>query len=183
MTRIHWIGILLIGCMAISGCEHAQSQTAGQAQPTPPPKVDYTMPQVKQVTDYEDFTGHTDAINNVGVRAHVTGYLIKVNFEDGAPVKEGDVLFEIDDQIPRADLENKKAIVVQNQRHSERLKSDYERAQKMLASRAISQEQYDEYRFNYIEALATLDAAEAARKSSQTIVDYTKVKALISGRV
>ena len=104
---------------------------------------------------------------------------MKVNFVDGAEVKQNDVLFEIDSRPYLADLKNKEALVVQSQRHSERLKSDFERAEKMLPTHAISQEQYDQYRFDYIESQSAFQAASASRDSSQLNVDYTKVLAPI----
>ncbi|HEV3415690.1 MAG TPA: efflux RND transporter periplasmic adaptor subunit [Pirellulales bacterium] len=181
MKSIHWT-ILLLSSVAIAGCQQAQSQTPSPAAPKPP-EVFYTMPQMKEVTDIEDFTGHTEAVKMVQVRSRVSGYLIKVNFVDGADVKEGDVLFEIDSRPYVADLENKKSVVVQNERHTERLKADYDRGQKMLASKAISQEQFDQYHFDYIESQAALQAATHNRDSSQLNVDFTRVTAPISGKV
>jgi RND family efflux transporter MFP subunit len=175
------LGLLLIA--AIAGCERAQSQTPAPGAKPPAPEVYYRLPETRQVTDYEDFTGHTDAVKTVQIRSRVSGYLMKVNFVDGAEVKENEVLFEIDSRPYLADLKNKEALVVQSQRHSERLKSDFERAEKMLPTHAISQEQYDQYRFDYIESQSALQAASASRDSSQLNVDYTKVLAPISGKV
>lgn len=168
---------------AIAGCERAQSQTPAPGAKPPPPEVYYTLPETKEITDFEDFTGHTEALKTVTVRSRVSGYLMKVNFVDGAEVKQNDVLFEIDSRPFTADLKNKEALVVQSQRHSERLKSDFERAGKMLPTHAISQEQYDQYRFDYIESQSALQAAGASRDSSQLNVDFTKVLAPISGNV
>ena len=180
MQRIVWASIGLLMAVAVAGCERAQSQT--QPPPPKPPIVYYTQPQSQQITDFEDFTGHTEAVKTVQIRARVSGYLVKVNFEDGAEVKEGDVLFEIDSRPYVADLENKEALVAQNERHLQRLNSDYDRAQKMLASKAISQEQFDQYRYDDIEEQATLRAAKASRDLAQLNVDFTQVRAPISGK-
>ncbi len=151
------------------------------------------MPQMKPVTDYEVFEGHTAANNSVDVKAqNVSGYLMKVDFEDGADVKEGDVLFEIDDHTYVADLQNKEALVVQAQRHAERTKANFDRAEQEEKEqekknkggmRSISAEQYDQYRFDWIEAEAALQAAIATRDLSRLNVGYTKVRAPLSGRV
>jgi RND family efflux transporter MFP subunit len=186
MTRIHLIAIMLLFCAGAAGCQQAQSQTPGQAPQMPPPKVEYSMPQMKQVSDFEDFTGHTAANNSVDVKAqNVSGYLVKVDFVDGAEVKEGDVLCEIDDHTYVADLQNKEALVVAAQRHAERTKSNFDRAEleKKMNAHAISQEQYDQYRFDWIEAEAALQAAIALRDSSKLNVGYTKIRAPLSGRV
>jgi membrane fusion protein, multidrug efflux system len=174
---------LLLMIAAIAGCERAQSQTPAPGAQPPPPQVYYTRPEAKQVTDFEDFTGHTEAVKTVQIRSRVSGYLVKVNFEDGAEVHEGEVLFEIDSRPFVADLRNKEALVAQSERHSQRLKSDYDRAKKMIASRTISQEQFDQYRFDYIESQSALQAATASRDISQLNVDYTKVLAPIAGKV
>jgi membrane fusion protein, multidrug efflux system len=185
MKLIPGLGLLLLLLMiaAIAGCERAQSQTPPPGAKPPPPEVFYTLPETKEITDYEDFTGHTEALKTVTVRSRVSGYLMKVNFVDGAEVKQNDVLFEIDSRPFTADLKNKEALVVQSERHNERLKSDYDRAQKTVASRSISQEQFDQYRFDYIESQSALQAAIASRDSSQLNVDFTKVLAPITGQV
>ena len=61
-----------------------------------PPEVFFSLPEVRRVTDHEDFTGYTQAIKTVQIRARVSGYLDKVNFIEGAMVNEGDVLCEVD---------------------------------------------------------------------------------------
>src|SRR5580658_3802870 len=85
--------ILLLGlCVVLAGCAGAPSG-APVAAPTP---VAVTYPVERHVTDYADFTGRVAAVDSVEVRAHVWGYLDKVNFKEGALVKTGDVLFELD---------------------------------------------------------------------------------------
>src|ERR1700743_1137022 len=64
--------------------------------PTPPLQVSVSHPVEREVSDYADFTARTAAVDSVEVRAHVWGYLQKVNFKEGALVKKGDVLFELD---------------------------------------------------------------------------------------
>jgi RND family efflux transporter MFP subunit len=177
---------MVLALLAVAaGCDKPLSATATPQGPLPPPQVYYTLPEPQLITDYEDFTGHTEAVKTVQVRSRVSGYLMKVNFEDGAEVAQGTVLFEIDNRPFVADLANKEALVVQSQRHVERLKSDFERAQKMVAAnpKSISQEQFDQYRFDYIEAQAALKAATASRDLSQQNVDWAKVIAPISGKL
>jgi RND family efflux transporter MFP subunit len=189
--KTNWIhGLLFVTMLAVltaaAGCELRLSATPTTPQgPPPPPQVYYTLPEPQLITDYEDFTGHTEAVKMVQVRSRVSGYLVNVNFEDGADVEKGTVLFEIDNRPFVADLANKEALVVQSQRHVERLKSDFERAQKMVAAnpKSISQEQFDQYRFDYIEAQAAQKAATASRDLSEQNVDWAKVTAPISGKL
>ena len=78
----------------------------GHAEQAPAPTpVTVSQPVEREVTDYADFTGRTAAVDSVEVRARVWGYLDKVNFKEGALVKKGDVLFEIDPRPYQADAE------------------------------------------------------------------------------
>src|SRR5262245_54235071 len=86
-------------CLALAGCARPPSE----APPAPVP-VAVSRPVERDVTDYADFTGRTAAVDSVELRARVWGYLDKVNFKEGALVKKGDALFEIDPLTYRAAL-------------------------------------------------------------------------------
>ena len=73
------------------GCKGASPPLAA----TPPPAVSVAPPLEREVLDYEEYTGHIAAVEEVEVRSRVRGYLVKVNFVEGTEVKQGDVLFEI----------------------------------------------------------------------------------------
>src|SRR5580700_3401390 len=79
-------------CLGLTGCSLGPSETP-VTQSTP---VTVSEPVAQDVTDYAEFTGRVAAVDSVEVRAHVWGYLDKVNFKEGAMVKKGDVLFELD---------------------------------------------------------------------------------------
>ena len=104
-----------------SGCERPQPKVTA----VKPPVVIVSTPVSDYVTDYEDFTGRTDAIYSVEIRARVSGYLDKVHFKDGDEVKEGDMLFEIDPRLYKADLDRADATVAQNKAHLRRLDADF----------------------------------------------------------
>src|SRR5262249_57014176 len=97
-----WPALLLFACPALSGCGSSQAQPG--LTPPPPPEVLVSLPVTREVTDYVDFPGRIEAVNSVEVRARVTGYLEKVNFKEGADVKQGDVLFEIDPRPYKMEL-------------------------------------------------------------------------------
>src|SRR5580698_9147539 len=91
--------------------------TRGPSAPPPAPPVAVTVshPVERYVTDYADFTARIAAVDSVEVRAHVWGYLQKVNFKEGALVKKGDVLFELDPRPYEAVLKQTKAKVAQDE--------------------------------------------------------------------
>src|SRR3954466_14619574 len=92
--------VLLGLCLGLTGCVRVPS-AAPEAAPTP---VSVSRPVERDVTDHADFTARTAAVDSVEVRARVGGYLDRVNFQEGALVKAGDVLFEIDPRPYRAAL-------------------------------------------------------------------------------
>jgi RND family efflux transporter MFP subunit len=184
MNRIHWSGILFLSCLALAGCEHAQSQTPGQVVQLPPPKVEYTMPQVKPVTDYEVFTGHTAANNSVDLKAQsVSGYLVKVDFVDGAEVSEGAVLFEIDARPYEALLNQAKAKVTQDEAQLKFDEAEYQRDLILVQHQAVSNSDLDKVHAARDVDLANIVADKAAVSAAELNVGYTKVRAPLSGRV
>src|SRR5438105_478529 len=119
---------LVLGCcLGVTGCTRAPQEPS---EPTP---VTVSYPVERDVTDYAYFTGRTAAVDSVEVRARVWGYLDKVNFKEGAIVKKGDVLFEIDPRTYRADLERAKGAVAQYEARVHRLELDYHRSKNLLA--------------------------------------------------
>ena len=88
-------------CLGLAGC----AQPPAEAPAAAPPPVTVSYPVEREVTDYADFTARTAAVDSVELRARVSGYLDKVNFKEGALVKKGDVLFEIDPRTYQAVLE------------------------------------------------------------------------------
>src|ERR1700720_4457784 len=104
--------ILLLGLgIGLAGCARVPS---GPPEAAPMPVV-VSCPVDKDVTDYADFTARTAAVDSVEVRAHVWGYLDKVNFQEGSLIKKGDVLFEIDPRPYQAMLNQAKAKVAQDE--------------------------------------------------------------------
>jgi multidrug efflux pump subunit AcrA (membrane-fusion protein) len=112
-------------CLAVCGCGDPSQK------PKSPPlqEVEVGLPVTKPIVDYEDFTGRTEAMRSIDVRARVTGYLEKVLFREGFDVKEGDTLFLIDPRTYQADYDRAVANVAQAKAHLERLQADYQRAQ------------------------------------------------------
>ncbi|MGO8895381.1 MAG: efflux RND transporter periplasmic adaptor subunit, partial [Streptosporangiaceae bacterium] len=132
--------ILLLGlCIGLAGCARVPSG-APEAAPTP---VTVSRPVERDITDYVDFTGRTAAVDSVELRARVWGYLDKVNFKEGALVKEGDVLFEIDPLTYRATLNQAEGNLASAEARVERLDADFARARPLLRRGAISREEYD----------------------------------------
>src|SRR3954469_9241556 len=128
--------VLLGLCLGLAGCVREPS-AAPEAAPAP---VTVSRPVERDVTDYADFTGRTASVDSVEVRARVWGYLDKVNFKEGALVKKGDVLFEIDPRTYRAALAQAEGNLASMQSRVRRLDADLVRGRRALELRAIAPE-------------------------------------------
>src|SRR6266436_1448379 len=125
---------LLVGlCIGLVGCARVPSG-APEAAPTP---VTVSRPVERDVTDYADFTGRTAAVDSVELRARVWGYLDKVNFKEGALVKKGDVLFEIDPLTYRAALSQAEGNLAAAEARVVRLDADLARARRLVGTAAL----------------------------------------------
>jgi len=115
-------------CIAIAGCHGEPPSLAS----TSPPAVSVAPPLEREVIDHDEYTGRITAVEEVDVRARVRGYLIKVNFTEGAEVKQGDVLFEIDPRPFQADLDAAKGQVAQWEVNLARAEADVTRYERLL---------------------------------------------------
>jgi RND family efflux transporter MFP subunit len=125
----------------------------------------------------------TMAVQTIEVRARVSGYLSKVYFKEGAEVKKDDLLFEIDQRPYKAELAQAEANVVQAEAHAARLAQDLRRANQLIARNAISQEEYDKIVGDKREAEGAVGSAKASRDRSKLNLEFTQVRAPISGRI
>jgi RND family efflux transporter MFP subunit len=171
------IGALLFAGLLI-GCGKASN-----SKEVPPAEVIVATPISDQVTDFADFTGRLDATRTVEVRARVTGYLNEVTFKEGDSVKEGDVLFQIDPRTYIADFNQAVANVRLAEAEQKVQEHNAKRAKELLASNAISQEEYDTTVANWEKAKASVNAMVAAQDRVKQYLDFTKVISSCNGRI
>lgn len=171
-------GVVLGAISALAGC-------VKQAPPPPPPPPEVTVakPVVREVTDYFEFPGQTDAVDRVEVRARVTGYLDKVNFVDGQNVKKGDLLYEIDPRPYQAALDRAKGDLARLLALADKAKADLARSERLRPSGAISQDEYELRVANLAVTHASIQSAEAAIREAELSLGFTKIRSLIDGRV
>jgi RND family efflux transporter MFP subunit len=169
---------LLFGfALGVTGCARAPSE-----EPPAPPSVTVSIPVEREVTESAFFTSRTAAVDSVELRARVSGYLDKVNFKEGALVKKGDVLFEIDPRTYEAVLKNVKGTLGIADARVKRLEADFARAREMIGKNAIGREEFDKIAGDRGEAAASRAAAQAAVERAQLDLNFTKVIAPVSGR-
>src|SRR5260370_22165031 len=179
LTLLAGSALVLGSCLGLTGCARAPSE-APAAAPIP---VTVSYPVERYVTDYADFTARIAAVDSVEVRAHVWGYLEKVNFKEGALVKKGDVLFELDPRPYQAMLNQAKAKVAQDQAQLTFDEAEYQRNLRLSGTGAVSRSDLDKSSAARGVDLANVAADEAMVAARQLDLEYTKVTAPVSGRV
>ena len=172
------IGMLF--ALALAGCdEKAQSQAAAP----PPPPVTVAQPVKRTVTDWDEFTGRFEAIQEVQVRARVGGFVNSVEFKDGAIVRAGDLLYIIDPRPFEAVALQAEGQLADARAKGELAKRDLERGLKLVQTSAVSEQVVDQRRQALQAARAAETQAEGALKAAQLNVEFTHVVAPITGRV
>jgi multidrug efflux system membrane fusion protein len=182
------IGSLLLGLVitvAMLLALEFRGARAGSAAPAAPPAVPVSVATVEQrpAPTWDEFSGRLEAVERVEIRPRVAGLVEAVHFREGALVKQGDLLFSIDPAPYAAEVERNKAQVLALQARIALTRNDLDRGQQLWDSRTISQRDLDQRVNAQREAEANLRAAEAALKAAQLNLDYTQVKAPVSGRV
>jgi multidrug efflux system membrane fusion protein len=169
---------VLILAALLSGCTRAAPEVA------PPEKlvVPVSHPEQREVTDYVEFTGRTDAVEAVDVRARVTGYLTQIYFREGSEVKKGDLLFEIDPRPYKAQLDNALSQVSLNEAQLKLASATYAR-DRVAGTAAVSAQQLDQDMAAVEEARARIKAAQASLEVYQLNLAFTKVTSPIAGMV
>src|SRR6202035_3423993 len=142
------------------------------APPAAPVKVTVSRPVEREVTDSADFTARIAAVDSVEARAHVWGYLDKVNFKEGALVKKGDVLFEIDSRPYQALLNQAKAKVAQDDAQLRFDDAEYRRNLNLVADRAVSRSDLDKSLAARDVDLANIAADKAVLAARQLDLEY-----------
>lgn len=164
--------------IALSGCGGGKT-----AAKPPTPSVVVKTPEQKEVLEYEELPGRVDAIEDVEVKARVTGYLNTINFTEGAEVKKGDLLYTIDPREYQADQESAAAALEQAKAKLAQAKSDYDRATQLSKNTVIAKQELETRGTAVVDAAAGVRAAEASLARAQLNVEYTEIRAPITGKI
>jgi RND family efflux transporter MFP subunit len=155
-------------------------------KPHPPqmtPEVTVAPAINREITDWDEFTGHFEAVRSVDVRPRVTGFIQHVAFPEGATVHEGDALFTIDARPYEANVARAEAVLEQAKTREGLARQELDRAKRLVGTEAISREELDSRTSGLAEASAEVRAADAALRNAKLDLDWTTVRAPISGRV
>ncbi len=183
------LAILLVAGVAIAGAGgiavsqgHADAPQAAAAAP-PPPEVDVAPVVVRKITDWQSYSGRLEAVERVEVRPQVAGAITAVHFRNGALVRQGDVLFTIDQRPFAAEVARQEAQVAAAQARVRFTASDLERAQRLVRDDTISRQSLESKENEARSAAANLKAAQAALEIARIDLEHSQLRAPVSGRV
>ncbi len=164
--------------LILVGCNTGSAEWDGQM---PPPQVSAAEVVVREVNNWDQFSGRVESPETVEIRPRVNGYIEEVRFVEGREVSKGDVLFVIDQRPYKAALAQAQAELERAKAQAELARSEIERARKLLEGRAISQEEHDEAIAADAQADANVGVAQAAVELARLDLEFTEVRAPISG--
>jgi RND family efflux transporter MFP subunit len=170
----------IIAAPVLAGCGQSQSKP----QPVPaPPQVTIAKPVSKPVAEQDEYVGRFVAVESVEVRARVSGYLEGIHFQDGQLVKKGDLLFAIDRRPFQATLAQAQASLAQARANLAFADSDLVRAQGVAIGSVITQQTFDQRVQAKRAAQATAAAQEAVVEQATLDLEFTELRAPVSGRI
>lgn len=173
------ISLLVVLAFAAAGCD----RPASQAATPPPPAVTVAQPTKRIVTDWEEFTGRFEPVEEVQVKARVGGFVTSVEFQDGAIVRTGDLLYVIDARPFEAAALQADGQLSDARAKAELAKRELDRALTLNQTQAVSDSIVDQRRQALQAAHAAEMQADGALKAAKLNIEFTHVLAPITGRV
>jgi multidrug efflux system membrane fusion protein len=177
---LFWTALMLLIVVLAAGC----SQRRPDAAPAAPPTIPVAQPIRREVTDFVDFTGRVESPQAVSIIPRVTGYLVSAPFREGAEVKKGDLLFEIDARPYQAQYDQAYGQVLLNEARVKEATADNERAKELSKTPgAISRQDLDRYQAALEEAFASVQAANASLEIYKLNLEFCKVASPVDGQI
>lgn len=172
--------LVALAMILVAGCGKAPEATQAEM---PPPAVSVAEVIKHEVTEWDELTGRLEAPESVEIRPRVSGYIDSVAFHEGALVKKGDLLFQIDPRPFQAQVKRLEAELQQARATQTRTASEAQRGERLRASNAISAELADARISAASEAKAAAAAIQAQLEAAKLDLGFTRVTAPIDGRV
>lgn len=179
LTPLIWVGLLTLSAALMTGCSRSAD---AQGNGPPAPAVSVSPVVQRTISDSEEFSGRIEATEFVELRPRLAGTVDKVHFSDGALVSQGQLLFTIDSRPIEAELVRAESLLAAVRAKAEQAQSELARAQKLLASNAVSRQEFDQLGTGARTGDAEIKAAEAQVRSARLSLDYAAVRAPIAGR-
>lgn len=177
MNKIKFSIVIALLTQALVACDSDNKPQHSM----PPMPVDFSIVSTMDIPVVSKLTGRATSVKTAEVRPQVSGIVMARLFKEGAFVQKGDQLYQIDPAVYKAQLESAKAELAKADANKYSSKLRYDRYKSLIESKSISQQELDDAEANYKSALANYLSAEAAVKTAEINLGYTKVYAPISG--
>jgi len=170
---------IVVAVPVLSACGESADAQGGPPRAMP---VSVAPAVQRTITESEEFSGRLEATEYVELRPRVAGIIDKLHFVDGAFVRKGDLMFTIDPRPFEAEVARAQSTLASNKAKLELAQSELVRAQKLLDSQAVSRQEVDQWTSGSRTSQADVLGAEAALRVARLNLEYTAVRAPISGR-
>jgi membrane fusion protein, multidrug efflux system len=180
MMRPPIVALVTSVAALLAACD---SKPASNATAPPPPPVTVSQPLQKSITEWDEYTGRFTAVKTVEIRARVSGFIESIHFQDGQIVKQGDLLFVIDPRPYRIAVEQAKSDLERAQAKLEIASHDVDRATPLARNQTITDRELDTRKSVQRDAAGGAGSADAALKQAELNLEWTSVRAPISGRI
>ena len=180
MSQIPSKSVAVLVALFLAGCG-AEAQTPAPA--APPPAVSVASVTFQPLRQWDDFTGRLEAIDTVALHPRVTGEIIAAPFAEGARVRKGQLLFQIDPRPFQAEVDKLSAEAERARAKAQLAGADSDRGQRLLAQDAVAKEEAERLMSEAKSARADLGAAEAGLRAARLNLSFTRVVSPIDGRV
>lgn len=170
-----------VSLLVLAACGQAAADAAASAPP--PPAVTVSRPVAEAVPEFSEHAGRFVAAREIEVRPRVSGFLQEVHFREGDTVKQGQLLFVIDQAPFQAEVDRSKAQLAQSEAAVTLAVGQLSRGESLYKAGAMSAEEFDRRNEAVASTRATRDAARAALRTNELSLGYTRVYAPISGRI
>jgi multidrug efflux system membrane fusion protein len=177
------LGVAAVAVFALySSAGHSRAKPQAAAQPALP---QVTVAEVihRPLREWQEFSGRLQAVNTVDVRPRVSGYIDRVAFTDGARVKKGQLLFQIDPRPFQAEVERLVAERTRSVSDLDLAKANRARAERLISAHAISREEYERQVAAEASAQGALGSIDASLQEARLNREFTEVRAPIDGHV
>lgn len=173
------LAVILAATASVAAC----ARPAAQAAAPPPPRVTAAHAVARDVTEWDEFTGRLEPVHHVDVRPRVSGLVASVHFDEGAMVRKGDLLFQIDPRPFQTEVDRLRAELARARAALHRAGSERDRAIRLATENAISGEEHERRISNADEAEAQVASVQAGLRAAELNLEFTRVVAPIAGRV
>ncbi len=176
-TRLR--SLVIMTMLGLSACGGG----SGEQQQMPATEVNAAKVVEKNVAQWDEFTGRIEAMQRVEMIPRVNGVLAGIHFREGSEVRQGQLLFSIDDREFRAALESANANLTRARSRAELGKIELARSERLIAQQATSQGELEQRRAESLQAQADIGSAQAAVTQAKLNLEFTRITSPINGRI